>query len=167
MVLGMSLSAFTQLHVVLSLVGIVAGVVVAAAMLGSRDLPRWTAIFLATTILTSVTGYFFPVDKILPSHIVGGLSLVVLAIALIARYGCHLRGAWRWIYVVSALAAFWFNVFVGVVQAFAKMAFLHSLAPQQSDPPFIVAQTIVLVLFIVVGVLAVRSFHPGTDAPAR
>ena len=166
MVLGMSLSTFTLVHVLLSLVGILAGAVVAAGMLGSKAVPGWTGLFLATTILTSVTGYFFPVDRILPSHIVGALSLLVLAVALLALYGYHVRGSWRWIYVVTALAALYFNVFVGVVQAFAKIPSLHSLAPTQSDPPFIVAQCVVLVLFVALGVLATRSFHPGIETSA-
>src|SRR5215475_15696206 len=162
MILGMSISAFTTLHVVLSLIGIGTGLVVLAGMYGSKLLEGWTGAFLATTILTSVTGYFFPVDRILPSHIVGAVSLLVLAVALLALYGYDLRGSWRWIYVVSALAALYLNVFVGVAQAFAKIPFLHSHAPTQSDPPFIVAQCVVLVLFVAIGVLAARSFHPAT-----
>src|SRR5215467_2684544 len=165
MILGMSLSAFTTLHVVLSLIGIFAGLVVLIGMFGSKTLPGWTGIFLATTILTSVTGYFFPVNQILPSHIVGALSLVALAIALLAYYRYRVGGSWRWIYVVAALVALYFNVFVGVVQAFAKIPFLHSLAATQSDPPFVIAQLVVLVAFIVFGVIAIRSFHPRADGP--
>src|SRR5438552_13960372 len=120
MILGMSTSTFTLVHVVLSLVGIFAGLVVVFGMLGSKRLDGWTALFLATTVLTSVTGFFFPFDKILPSHIVGIISLVVLAIAILALYALHLAGAWRWIYVVSAVMALYLNVFVGVVQAFQK-----------------------------------------------
>jgi len=166
MILGMSLATFTLVHVILSLIGIFAGIVVLFGMFGSKTLPGWTAIFLVTTILTSVTGYFFPVDKILPSHIVGALSLIALAIAVLAYYRSHVGGSWRWIYVVTAIAALYFNVFVAVVQAFAKIPFLHSLAPTQSDPPFVVAQLVVLVLFIVFGVIAVRSFHPQASATA-
>lgn len=166
MILGMSLSTFTSVHVVLSLVGILAGSIVLFGMFGSKVLSGWTGIFLVTTILTSVTGYFFPVDKILPSHIVGALSLIVLAIAVLAYYRYHVGGAWRWIYVVTAVVALYFNVFVAVVQAFAKIPFLHSLVATQSDPPFVVAQLVVLVLFIAFGVIAVRSFHPQTPTPA-
>ena len=135
-------------------------------MLGSKKLDGWTALFLATTVLTSVTGFFFPTDQLLPSHIVGILSLVVLAAALLALYAYRLRGPWRWIYVATAVAALYLNVFVGVVQAFQKLPFLKSLAPTQSEPPFLVAQAVVLLIFVVLGILAVRSFRPATKAPA-
>lgn len=164
MILGMSTSAFTLFHVVLSLIGIGAGFVVVAGMFGSKRLNGWTALFLATTVLTSVTGFFFPVAQVLPSHIVGALSLVVLAVAIAALYGYRLAGPWRWIYVVTALVALYFNVFVGVVQAFQKVPFLNALAPTQSDPPFLVAQLVVLVAFIAIGLVALRSFHPGVHA---
>jgi hypothetical protein len=166
MILGMSTSTFTLVHVVLSLVGIFAGLVVVFGMFSSKKLDGWTALFLATTVLTSVTGFFFPFDKILPSHIVGVISLVVLAIAILALYALHLAGPWRWIYVVSAVLALYLNVFVGVVQAFQKLPLLASLAPTQSEPPFLIAQAVVLVIFIVLGIVAVRSFHPPGDAPA-
>ena len=166
MILGMSTSTFTLVHVVLSLVGIFAGLVVVFGMFSSKKLDGWTALFLATTVLTSVTGFFFPFDKILPSHIVGIISLVVLAIAILALYALHLAGSWRWIYVVSAVLALDLNVFVGVVQAFQKFPLLASLAPTQSEPPFLIAQAVVLVIFVVLGIVAVRSFHPPADAPA-
>ena len=166
MILGMSTSTFTLVHVVLSLVGIFAGLVVVFGMFGSKKLDGWTALFLATTVLTSVTGFFFPFDKILPSHIVGIISLVVLAFAILALYALHLAGPWRWIYVVSAMLALYLNVFVGVVQAFQKVPLLASLAPTQSEPPFLIAQAVVLVIFVVLGIAAVRSFHPPTDALA-
>jgi hypothetical protein len=166
MILGMSLSTFTLFHVILSLIGIFAGAVVVVGMLGSKPLNGWTAIFLATTVLTSVTGFFFPADKILPSHIVGILSLVVLALAILGFYVYRFAGSWRWIYVVTAVVALYFNVFVGVVQAFGKVAFLHAQAPTQSEPPFIVAQAVVLVIFIALGFKAIRSFPPATAVPA-
>jgi hypothetical protein len=166
MILGMSVSTFTLVHVVISLVGIFAGLVVVFGMFGSKKLDGWTALFLAATVLTSVTGFFFPFDKILPSHIVGIISLVVLAIAILALYALHLAGPWRWIYVVSAMLALYLNVFVGVVQAFQKLPLLASLAPTQSEPPFLIAQAVVLVIFVGLGIAAVRSFHPPTDAPA-
>lgn len=166
MILGMSIATFTLVHVVLSLVGIVAGLVAVLAMTASR-LPRaWTGLFLATTILTSVTGYFFPVDKILPSHVVGAISLAALALAVIALYRARLAGPWRWVYVVTATLSLYLNVFVLVVQAFLKVDALKALAPTQSEPPFLVAQGIVLVLFGVVGAIALRRFHPES-APAR
>jgi hypothetical protein len=166
MILGMSISTFTLVHVVLSLVGIFAGLVVVFGMFGSKKLEGWTALFLATTVLTSVTGFFFPFDKILPSHIVGIISLVVLAIAILALYALHLAGSWRWIYEVSAVLALYLNVFVGVVQAFQKLPLLASLAPTQSEPPFLIAQAVVLVIFVGLGIAAVRSFHPPADALA-
>jgi len=166
MILGMSTSAFTLFHVVLSVVGIVAGIVVAAAMLGSKTANGWTALFLATTVLTSVTGFLFPSDKVLPSHIVGAVSLLVLIIAIAALYGYRLARSWRGIYVVSALVALYLNVFVLVAQAFQKVAILNALAPTQSDPGFIIAQLIVLALFVVLGIRAVRRFHPEANASA-
>jgi len=162
----MSTSAFTLLHVVISLVGILAGIVVVAAMLGSKTVGGWTATFLATTVLTSVTGYFFPHDQILPSHIVGGISLVVLAIAIVALYGYRLAQSWRWTYVVSAVLALYLNVFVLVAQGFQKIGFLNALAPTQSDPGFIISQAVVLIIFVVLGIVAVRSFHPEAGSPA-
>jgi hypothetical protein len=164
MILGMSISTFTLFHVILSLVGIVAGLVVLIGMFGSKKLEGWTALFLATTVLTSVTGYFFPRDHILPSHIVGFISLVVLAIALYALYARHLVARWRWIYVVSAVASLYLNVFVAVVQAFAKIEPLKALAPTQAEPPFVVAQGVVLLLFIALGIVAIRAFHPQANA---
>ncbi len=159
MILGMSLSTFTLVHVVLSLVGIVAGLVVLFGMFSSKGLDGWTGIFLATTVLTSATGYFFPSDRILPSHIVGAISLIVLAIALLALYARHLAGHWRWIYVVAATVALYLNVFVGVVQAFQKLPFLKPLAPTQSEPPFLITQLVVLALFVGLTVVAVLRFH--------
>jgi hypothetical protein len=162
MILGMSTSMFTLVHVVLSLVGILAGLVVLFGMFGSRRQDRWTAVFLATTAATSLTGFFFPRDHILPAHIVGVISMIVLAVAILARYGYRLLGSWRWIYVSTAALALYLNVFVGVVQAFQKLPFLAALAPTQSEPPFVVAQVIVLAAFIALGVFAIRSFHPPT-----
>ena len=160
MILGMSVATFTLAHVALSLVGILTGLVVLFGMFSSKKLATSTALFLATTVLTSATGFFFPRDHILPAHIVGVISLAVLAVAIFALYERHLAGSWRWIYVAGAVLALYLNVFVGVVQAFQKLAFLAPLAPTQSEPPFVVAQVVVLVIFIALGVLALRSFHP-------
>ncbi len=153
------MDAFTLFHVFLSLVGIATGLVVMAGLLSGRVMQAWTAIFLATTVATSVTGFLFPFHKLLPPHIVGIISLVVLAIAIVARYAFHLRGAWRWMYVVTAATALYLNVFVGVVQAFQKVPSLRALAPKQSEPPFVITQLAVLVLFITVGVFATARFH--------
>jgi hypothetical protein len=166
MVLGMSLATFTLLHVVISLVGIATGFVVVYSMLNANRLSIWTAIFLATTVLTSVTGFFFPFEKLLPSHIFGVISLAVLVPTLLALYLFHLAGPWRWVYVVGALVALYLNTFVGVVQAFLKIAPITALAPTQSEPPFLIAQLLLLAIFVGLGVLAVRSFRPGPAAPS-
>jgi hypothetical protein len=161
MILGMSLSTFTTVHVIISLVGIVSGILVVLGMLSGSKSNGLIALFLASTILTSVTGYFFPADKVLPSHIVGAISLLVLALAVVAFYGKHLAGSWRWIYVVTAVIALWFNCFVGVVQAFQKVSLLQPLAPTQSEPPFQIAQAALLLIMIVAGVVAVRRWRPA------
>jgi hypothetical protein len=160
MILGMSLATFTMVHVVLSLVGLAAGIVVLLGMLEGKRLPCWTRLFLVTTILTSATGFFFPSDRVLPSHVVGVISLVVLTVALLALYRHRLTGAWRWLYVVSAVLALYLNAFVAVVQAFLKLPALGRLAPTQSEPPFLIAQLLVLALFAILGVRAVKRFHP-------
>ncbi|MDB5565818.1 MAG: hypothetical protein JWP84_2384 [Tardiphaga sp.] len=162
MVLGMSLATFTLVHVIISLVAIVSGLVVMFGLLGSNRMSGLTALFLVTTILTSVTGFFFPFTQLLPSHMIGILSLVLLAIACLALYGQRLSGAWRWIYVLTAMISLYLNVFVLVIQSFLKIGPLHALAPSvpPSEPPFAVVQGIVLVFFIVVIIGAVRRFRP-------
>jgi hypothetical protein len=161
MILGMTISTYTFVHVLLSLIGIVSGFAVLAGLLKSKPLDGWTALFLATTVLTSVTGFGFPFTQLLPSHIVGIISLVVLAIAVLARYPLHLAGSWRWIYVIGAVLALYFNVFVLVAQAFQKLSALRALAPTQSEPPFAIAQGVVLLVFVVLGFLAAKKFHPS------
>src|SRR6476469_11020617 len=162
MVLGMSLATFTLLHVIISLIAIATGLVVMSGMLGSRPMPGSTAIFLLFTILTSVTGFLFPFEKLLPSHMVGILSLVLLAIACVALYVMDLSGAWRWIYVATAMISLYLNVFVLVIQGFLKVGPLHALAPSEppSEPPFLVVQGIVLAFFVVVIIGAIRRFRP-------
>jgi len=159
MILGMTTSTFTLVHVLLSLAGIGSGFIVVYGFLAGKRLDGWTAIFLATTVLTSLTGFLFPVEHLLPSHVVGVISLVVLAVAILARYALHLAGAWRWIYVVCAVLALYLNSFVAVVQSFLKVPVLKALAPTQKEPPFVVAQLTVMVLFIVVGTFAVKKFR--------
>lgn len=147
MILGMSTHAFTVLHVVLSLIGIASGLIVLYGMFGSQRMRGWTALFLATTILTSVTGFLFPRAGFTPAQEgVGFLSLAVLALAVLALYVFHLAGAWRWIYVAGAVLALYLNVFVEVVQAFQKLPFLQPLTPTQSGPPFIVATIVALAI---------------------
>lgn len=161
MIAGLSIENFTILHVAISLIGIVSGLIVLAGMLRARSLPGWTALFLVTTILTSVTGFMFPINGLTPAIVVGLISIVILAIALMALYLKQLSGAWRWIYVVTALMALYFNVFVLIVQAFQKVPVLQKLAPTQSEPPFQIAQGVTLVAFLVLGTLAARKFRPG------
>ncbi len=166
MILGMSTAAFTQFHVLLSLIGIVSGIAVALAMLAANRLPALTAIFLLTTVATSVTGFMFPFTSFGPPEIVGTISLVVLVVAILALYGYKLVGAWRWIYVATAVIALYLNVFVGVVQTFQKVALFHALAPTQTEPPFAIAQGIVLIAFIAIGVAAAKRFRPPAPGPA-
>jgi hypothetical protein len=165
MILGMSLSTFTTVHVIISLIGIVAGILVMFGLLGSNRMPGLTAIFLLFTVLTSATGFLIPpllTEKLLPSHVVGILSLVLLAIACIALYAMKLAGPWRWIYVVTAMTSLYLNIFVLVIQSFLKIPVLHALAPSvpPSEPPFAIVQGIVLVFFIIVIIGGVRRFRP-------
>jgi len=156
MVWGMTISTFTFVHVLLSLVGIGSGFVVMFGLLTGKRLDGWTALFLATTVATSVTGFGFPVDHLLPSHKVGIISLVVLAVAILARYARHLAGAWRRIYVVCAAVALYLNVFVGVVQSFLKVPALTAMAPKQTEPAFVITQLVVLALFIVLTIVVTK-----------
>jgi hypothetical protein len=160
---GLSTSTFTLVHVVISLIGIFTGLIVVLGMLGGKRLDALTAIFLTTTVLTSVTAFGFPIHKIGPPHIVGAISLVILAFALLGRYAFHLRGAWRWIYVVTAVIALYLNVFVGIVQAFQKIPDLKALAPTQAEPPFAIAQLAALVIFILLAIFASLRFRPATS----
>jgi hypothetical protein len=159
----MSLATFTLAHVIISLIGIVAGLVVMFGMLASDRKPGLTAIFLLFTILTSATGFLFPFTQLLPSHMIGILSLVLLAIACIALYVMKLSGPWRWIYVVTALLSLYFNVFVLVIQSFLKIPALTAVAPGNppSGPVFAVVQGIVLVFFVLMIIGAWRRFRPA------
>jgi hypothetical protein len=147
-------------HVIVSLIGLASGLVVFYGLLTGQPFGIWTAVFLATTVLTSATGFLLPSFDFDPARVVGTLSLVLLAAAVAALYAFHLAGAWRAIYVGTAVAALYLNVFVAITQAFQKLPFLQPLAPTQSEPPFLIAQIAVLIAFIVLGVLATRRFHP-------
>ena len=162
MILGMSLATFTIVHVIVSLIGTVAGIIVMFGLPGSGRKPGMTAIFLLFTILTSATGFPFPFEGFKPSYVVGALSLVLLAIACIALYGMKLSGSWRWIYVVTAMISLYLNIFVLIIQGFLKVPALHALAPGNppGGPIFAVAQGVVLVFFIVVIIGSVRRFRP-------
>ena len=154
--MSFNLETYTLVHVVLSLVGIASGLLVLAGFLTGKKFGGLNALFLTTTVATSATGFGFPFTHLLPSHVVGAISLAVLAVAIYARYSRQQAGRWRATYVVCAVAALYFNVFVLVVQSFMKVPSLHALAPTQSEPPFAIAQLVVLVIFIALGALAVR-----------
>jgi hypothetical protein len=164
MILGMSVGAFTLLHTIISLVAIGSGLIVVGGMFASHRLPGTTALFLFTTALTSVTGFLFPIHGFTPALGVGILACVILAVALFALYKEHLVGAWRWIYGITALVSLYLNVFVLVAQSFMKVSALNALAPTQSEPPFAITQAVVLVIFILIGLIAVVKFRPISAA---
>lgn len=157
--MSIGLTILTIVHVAISLIGIVTGFIVVFGLLTCKRLDRWTTTFLATTVATSVTGFFFPIHGFTPAIGVGIVSLLVLSVAYFARYGRRLAGAWRWIYVVTAMIALYLNVFVLVVQAFLKVPALHTLAPTQTETPFQLTQIVVLVVFVVLVVVAVMRFR--------
>jgi hypothetical protein len=165
MVLGMSLQTFTLIHVLISLAGIGSGIVVLYGFLTNKRLDRWTGVFLATTALTSLTGFLFPFMGMTPAIKLGIISLVVLAITIVTRYSLHL--AWRKTYVISACAVLYFNVFVLVVQSFEKVPQLRAMAPTQKEPPFAITQIIVLALFVALTTLAVKRFRIEDMTVAR
>ena len=159
MTLGLSLETFTLVHVVISLIGILWGFVVVFGLLGGKQLDGWTALFLTTTVLTSVTGFMFPFEKVTPGIVLGIISLVVLAIAIAARYGFHLAGAWRSVYAILATVGLYLNCFVLVAQSFEKVPALHTLAPTGSEPPFLFTQLVVLAGFLALGTFATIRFR--------
>ena len=157
MVLGMSLETFTLIHVLISLVGIASGLIVLYGFLTNRRLDAWTAVFLLTTALTSLTGFLFPFTAATPAIKLGIISLVVLAIAIVTRYVLHLT--WKKTYVIAACTALYFNVFVLVVQSFEKVPSLKAIAPTQKEAPFAVAQITLLLLFVVLTAFSVKRFR--------
>ena len=160
----MILTAFTLAHVLISLAGIASGFVVMYGLVAAKRFDFWTAFFLLTTVLTSVTGFFFPVEHFTPGHALGIVSLLVLPVAIFARYRQNLAGAWRPTYVISAVISLYLNVFVLIVQSFQKIPALAVLAPTQSEPPFLVAQVVALALFVALGIVATIRFR-GEAAP--
>ena len=162
MIVGMSVGAFTLLHVLITLVAIGSGLIVVGGMFASHKLPGTTAIFLFTTALTSVTGFLFPIHGFTPALCVGILACLILLVALFALYKEHLAGAWRWVYVIAAIASLYLNVFVLVAQSFMKVLALNVLAPTQSEPPFAITQAAVLAIFILIALIAVVKFRPVT-----
>jgi hypothetical protein len=159
MIVGLSLKTFTIVHVVISLVGIASGLVVLYGLLVRKRLPAWTALFLATTVATSVTGFMFPFEHFTPGDAVGIISLVVLAVAILSRYVLNMAGAARWIYIITAMIAEYLNVFVLIVQSFQKVPALKALAPTQSEPPFVAAQVVVMVIFVALTIAAAIRFR--------
>ncbi len=158
MILGMTLSTFTLFHVVLSLLGIASGLIVVYGLISGKRLDNWTAFFLVTTVLTSATGFLFPFEHLLPSHIVGMLSLLILAVAIVARYPRRLEGGWRRIYVICAMVALYLNCFVLIAQLFLKVPALHALAPKGNEPPFLIAQLVLMAVFVFLTIIAVKRF---------
>ncbi len=159
------MNLFTCVHVLLSLVGIFSGFVVVAGMISDKPRGCWTSVFLASTLGTSVTGFLFPFHRFMPSHGVGIVSLVVLAVAIYARYGASLSGSWRRTYVVTAVIALYLNVFVLIVQGFEKVPPLRAVAPKQSEPPFVATQAVAMLLFVALGIAAARNFKSPPHAP--
>ena len=165
MVLGMSLHAYTVLHVLISFVAIASGIVVMRGLLTNRRMDGMTAFFLIMTALTSITGLLFPFHGVTPAIKLSVIALIVLAIAIVARYPLHL--AWRKTYVIAAVASLYFNFFVLVVQSFEKVPALHAIAPTQKEAPFAIVQVVVLLIFVGLTVLAVERFHPETQPAAQ
>jgi len=159
MILGIPEEAYTIIHVIISLVGIGSGLVFLYGLLSGKKFDGWTVLFLTTTVATSVTGFGFPFHGPTPGFIVGIISLIVLAIAILALYSFHLAGAWRSIFVVSSILALYLNVFVFVAQSFQKTPFLKALAPTQTEPPFLVSQLVVLAVFVVLTIRALKRFR--------
>jgi hypothetical protein len=162
----LSMTALTSVHVLLSLIGILAGLVIMFGLLTSRQLNGWTTVFIWSTVATSVTGFLFPFHRFLPSHAIGIISLIVLAVAIYALYGRHLAGAWRRVYAVMAMIALYLNVFVLIAQLFDKVPALRALAPTKTEAPFKEAQLALLIAFVVLTILAAIKFHPEPVAPA-
>jgi hypothetical protein len=160
------LGVLTILHVLISLVGIATGFVVVAGFIRSRTQVAWARWFLITTILTSVTGFLFPFHGFTPGIGVGILSIVVLAVAVVAWNRSKMDRPWSRTFAVASIIALYFNVFVLVVQLFEKVPALRALAPGQSEPPFAITQLVVLLTFITLGVLSVRGYRRVAPVPA-
>jgi hypothetical protein len=160
MTFGLSLQAFTVLHVVISMLAIFSGFIVVGGMFSNARLAGWTAIFLILTILTSATGFLFPIGPVTPALVVGVVASLILIVALVALYKYRLAGRWRAIYVTAAMVSLYLNVFVLIAQSFQKVSFLNPLAPTGSEPPFAIAQGATLVGFVILRWLAARRFHP-------
>ncbi|HEV7364534.1 MAG TPA: hypothetical protein VGN76_01675 [Gemmatimonadales bacterium] len=163
----MSITTFTLIHTLISLVAIVTGLVVLGGLMAGARLDGWTGLFLVTTALTSVTGFGFPFTKLLPSQYIGIISLIVLVPVLLARYRKHLEAAWRGVYVVGSVLVLYLNVFVLVDQLFKRIPALIVLAPTHKEPPYLLTQLIVMALFVPLGFAAFRRFRPQVVVSAR
>lgn len=161
------MQTLTQIHVAISLAAILSGLVVTVGLLKVKMFDKWTAVFLLTTLATSITGFLFPFHGVTPAIIVGIISLVLLAFAIFARYGRGLLGPWRWIYVVAAMTALYLNVFVLIVQLFQDVPTLKALAPTQTEPSFLVIQLVTLVIFVLLTIVAAIRFRGGTTTTGR
>jgi hypothetical protein len=163
----LDITTLTLVHTVISIVAIAAGLVVVGGLIAGVRIDGWTGIFLVTTVLTSITGFFFPFTQLLPSHKVGIISLIILPFVIAARYWKHLAGAWRGIYVVGTVLVLYLNFFVLVVQLFRRTPALIVAAPKQTEPPFVLTQLLVLALFAWLGFAAFRRFRPEAVVTAR
>jgi hypothetical protein len=163
----MDITTLTLVHTVISIVAIAAGLVVVGGLIAGVRIDGWTGIFLATTALTSITGFFFPFNRLLASHQVGIISLVILPVVIAARYWRHLRGGWRGTYVVGTVLVLYLNFFILLVQLFRRIPALIVAAPEQTEPPFVLTQLLVLGLFAWLGLAAFRRFRPEVVVTAR
>jgi hypothetical protein len=159
--MGIDLATLTVIHTALSIIALIVGVVVVVGLFVQGLSPLWTTLFLITAIATSATGFLFPFNGVLPSHIVGGIALLVLVLVLLARFVCRLGGPWRWIYPVGLVISFYLLVFVAIAQAFAKVAFLYKAAPTQTELPFLLAQLVALALVVGLAIAAARMARQG------
>ena len=162
-----AMNAYTLFHVLLSLIGIAAGLVVLYGMLVARHWPAWTHVFVWTTVATTLTGFGFPFNGFTPAIGTGIVSTFILVLTVIALYGKKLSGSWRRTYVISAIAALYLNVFVLIVQLFLKVPSLHALAPQGKEPPFAITQAVALLAFVIAGFAAAQRFRPKIVSSAE
>jgi hypothetical protein len=161
------ITTITLGHTVISIVAIAAGLVVVGGLIAGVRIDGWTGIFLVTTVLTNVTGFFFPFTHLLASHWIGIISLIILPVVIAARYWKHLVGPWCGIYVVGSVVVLYLNFFILIVQLFRRTPALLVAAPKQTEPPFVLTQLLVLALFVWLGFAAFRRFRPQAVVTAK